>query len=79
MSRKLSAMEVRISLANLARLAPDDVDGYVVVYAKGADVLSIMTNAADEATTIAMLARAIEHRSRAVGQIEEQARGTIGP
>jgi len=50
-----------------------------VVYAKGADVLSIMTNAADEATTIAMLARAIEHRSRAVGQIEEQARGTIGP
>lgn len=70
MTRKLSAFETKISLAGLARLPPDDVDGYVVVYAKDAEVIAVMTNAADEATTIALLARAIEQRAAVVGQIE---------
>ena len=72
MSRKLSATEIKISLANLAKLPPDDVDGYVVVYVKGADVLTIMTNADSEASVISVLARAIEHRARAVKTIEDR-------
>jgi hypothetical protein len=81
MTRKLSATEVKVTLANMARMAPDDLDGYVIVLCQGDDVHSIMTNTADEATTIAMLARAIEHRSRAVGVLEDhikKAGGTIG-
>jgi hypothetical protein len=74
MSRKPSATEAKITLANLARIPPDDVDGYVVVLAKGADVAGIMTNAIDEATTIALLARAIEHRCVEVGKIEADAK-----
>jgi len=74
MTRKLSALEVKITLANMGRIPPDDLDGYVVVYAKGAEVLAVMTNAADESTTISLLARAIEHRARAVGEIEDSTR-----
>lgn len=74
MSRKLSSHEVKFSLANMARMPPDDVDGYVVLLAKDEDVVAIMTNTADEATTIAMLARAIEQRSRAVGLLEDAIR-----
>lgn len=72
MSRKLSSLEVKVSLANLARIPPDDVDGYVVVYAKGGDVSAVMTNSADEATTIMLLARAIEQRTVAVGEMEHE-------
>jgi hypothetical protein len=72
MSRKLTAHEIKFSLANMARIPPDDLDGYVVVLAKDAEVTGVMTNAADEATTIALLARAIEQRSRAVGETEDQ-------
>jgi hypothetical protein len=73
-SRNLTAGEVRLTLANMARLAPDDIDGYVIVLAKDADVLAVMSNAADESTMIALLARAIEHRSRAVGALEDTIR-----
>lgn len=72
MTRKMSAFEVKVTLANIARIPPDDLDGYVIVLAKGSEVELVVTNAADEATTIAILARAIEHRSRAVGQIEDK-------
>jgi hypothetical protein len=74
MSRRPSALEVRMMLARLARIPPDDLDGYVIVLAKESEVSAVMTNAADEATTIMLLARAIEHRSRAVGQIEDKLR-----
>jgi hypothetical protein len=74
MSRKMSALEVKVTLAGLANLPPDDVDGYVVVYAGGSEVIGVMTNGADESTTISILARAIEHRAAAVGKIEDAAR-----
>ncbi len=74
MSRKPSALEVRMMLARLARIPPDDLDGYVIVLAKGDDVTAVMTNAAEEATTIMLLARAIEGRSRAVGLLEDKLR-----
>lgn len=70
MSRNLSALEVRVTLASIARVAPDDLEGYVIVLARGAEVTGVITNASDEATAIALLARAIEQRAAAVGAIE---------
>jgi hypothetical protein len=72
-SRKLSAFEVKCSLATLARMPADDLDGYVVVLAKDAEVVGVMTNAADEATIIGLLARTIEQRAVAVSKIEDDA------
>jgi hypothetical protein len=77
-SRKLSAFEVKVTLAGIAKLPPDDVDGYVILMARGAEVVGVVTNGADEATVIALLARAIEQRAAAVGAIEDKVRGTIG-
>ena len=70
MSRKLSAFEVKVTLASIAHLPPDDVDGYVILLSRDADVIRIVSNAAVEATVIALLARAIEQRAAAVGAIE---------
>jgi len=71
MSRKLTSFEVKCSLATMARMPADDIDGYVVVLANGDEVLGLLTNAADEATTIGLLARAIEQRAVAVGKLED--------
>jgi len=70
MSRKLSAFEVKVTLASIAKVPPDDVEGYVILLSKAAEVLCVVSNAADEATVIALLARAIEQRAAAVGAIE---------
>jgi hypothetical protein len=71
MSRKATAFEVKTTLAGIARIPPDDVDGYVIVLAKGADVICTVSNAADLSTGIRLLARAIEHRSIDVGELED--------
>lgn len=73
MSRRPTAQEIRLTLARWARVPPDDLDGYVIVLAKGADVISTVSNAADLATTIGLLARAIEHRAADVGKLEDKA------
>jgi hypothetical protein len=72
MTRHLSEIEIRAMLARLARQAPDDVDGYVVVLAKGADVLCTVSNAASLGTQIMLLGRAIEHRGADVSAIEQR-------
>lgn len=71
MTRHPSSDQIRIALAGMARQAPDDVEGYVVVLAKGADVLATMTNSAGLATTIGILARAIEHAAADVAKLED--------
>jgi hypothetical protein len=70
MTRKLSATEVKVTLASIARVPPDDVDGYIVVLVKGADVTATFSNATDLATQVAILARAIEHAAVDVGELE---------
>ncbi|HWM96724.1 MAG TPA: hypothetical protein VNO54_06670 [Streptosporangiaceae bacterium] len=70
MSRAPSANEVLATVARLARIPLDDLDGYVIVLASGAEVSGVLTNAADESTVISLLARAIEHRSVAVKELE---------
>lgn len=72
MSRKMSETEVRITLAGIARIPPDDVDAYVILYVKAGDIGCIVTNTVDEASCIATLARAIEHRAQRVQGIEQQ-------
>lgn len=71
MTRKLSSMEVRITLAGMARIPPDDVDGYVVILCKGDDVTHVMTNSDGEGTLLMLLGRTIEQRSVAVGKMED--------
>ena len=73
MTRKLSALEIKITLAGMARVPPDDVDGYVVILAKGAEVSLTFSNAADLATDISLLARAIEHAAVSVRELEDHA------
>jgi hypothetical protein len=72
-SRKLSETEVRVTLASIAKVPPDDVTGYVVVLMGESDVLVRVSNAVDRAAEIGCLARAIEH---AAAELET---GTIGP
>jgi len=72
-TRKLSSLEIKITLAGIARIPPDDVDGYVIILAKDADVICRVSNAADLATEIGLLGRAIEHGAVAVGQLEDAA------
>jgi hypothetical protein len=74
-TRKLTATEVKISLANLGRIPPDDVDAYVVVYVKGTDISGVLTNADSPATIVSVLARAIEHQAAV---IYEDQHGTMG-
>jgi hypothetical protein len=73
-SRKLSAFEIRVTLANMARMAPDDIDGYVIILAKGAEVTAVMTNSDGEATLLGLLGRTIEDRAAAVGAMEMRER-----
>lgn len=74
----MTAFEIRLTLAGMARMPPDDLDGYVIVLAKGEEVTAIMTNTADECTTISLLARAIEGRAAAVGMLEDKLAGRRG-
>jgi hypothetical protein len=71
MSRRATALEVKMTLARFARVPPDDVDGYVVVLANGDDVICTVSNAADLSTQLRLLARAIEHRSVDVAEMEK--------
>lgn len=67
MTRKLSEVEIRIALARVANLPPDDVTGYVLVLTGETDVTRTMTNAATPGHAIATLARAIEYAATEVG------------
>jgi hypothetical protein len=69
-TRHASAEEIRLTLARFGRQAPDDVDGYVVVLAKGGAMLCTLTNAADISTEIGLLAVAIADRADDVRKIE---------
>jgi hypothetical protein len=61
MARQLSETEIKIALARVANLPPDDVTGYVLVVAGEEDVIKTVTNAAAPGRAIAVLARAIEY------------------
>jgi hypothetical protein len=73
MSRRASEFEVRSALAGFARIPSDDVDGYVIVLAKGSDVICTVSNGADLSTQLMLLARAIEHRAIDVRDLESAA------
>ena len=73
MSRRPTALEIRLTLARWAQVPPDDLDGYVIVLARKAEVIATLSNAADLATQISLLGRAVEHRAADVGQLEDQA------
>jgi hypothetical protein len=73
MTRHASAEEIRLTLARFARVAPDDVDGYIVVLAKGGTVLCTVSNTADLATELGLLAVAMAARSEDVRKIEHAA------
>jgi hypothetical protein len=60
-SRQLSETEIKIALARIASLPPDDVTGYVLVIAGDEDVIKAVTNAAAPGRAIGVLARAIEY------------------
>ena len=70
MTRLPSANEVLAIIARLSRVNVDDLDGYVIVLGYKAEVTGVLTNAADDTTVIAMLARAIEHRAAAIAKEE---------
>ena len=70
MSRKLDEQEIRIWLARVGDLPPDDVAGYVVVLTGEHDVIKTITNANNPGSAISVLARAIEH---AAVQVQEDA------
>ena len=70
MARHPSEFEVRSALARFARIPADDIDGYVIVLAKGSDVICTVSNGADLSTQIMLLSRAIEHRAIDVREIE---------
>jgi hypothetical protein len=72
-TRHASAEEIRLTLARFAREAPDDVDGYMILLAKGGALLCTVSNAADLATEIGLLAAAIAARSDDVGKLEHAA------
>jgi hypothetical protein len=61
MTRQLTETEIRIALARVANLPPDDVTGYVLVLADDSDVIKTVTNAAAPGRAIGVLARAIEY------------------
>ena len=61
MSRQLSETEIKISLARVASLPPDDVTGYILVITDEKDVIKTVTNASTPAHAVAALARAIEY------------------
>jgi hypothetical protein len=60
-SRQLSETEIKIMLARVANLPPDDVTGYVLVIAGDEDVIKTVTNATAPGRAIGVLARAIEY------------------
>jgi hypothetical protein len=60
-SRQLTETEIRIALARVANLPPDDVTGYVLVIAGESDVIKTLTNGATPGHAIGVLARAIEY------------------
>jgi hypothetical protein len=60
-SRQLTETEIRIALARVANLPPDDVTGYILVLTDEQDVTKTVTNAATPAHAVAALARAIEY------------------
>lgn len=70
MSRQLTETEVKISLARVANLPPDDVTGYVLVLFDDQDLIKTVTNAIEPAVAISVLARAIEYAS---AQVQEDA------
>ena len=76
MTRKLSETEVRVTLASIAKVPPDDVTGYVVILVGENEILRRVTNARDRPAEIGILGRAIEH---AAWEITSEATGTIGP
>jgi hypothetical protein len=61
MPRQLTEQEIRISLARVANLPPDDVAGYVLVLTDDTDVIKTVTNAKTPAHAIATMARATEY------------------
>ena len=73
MTRLPSTNEVLAIIARLSRVNVDDLDGYVIVLGYKAEVTGVLTNAADDTTVIAMLARAIEHRAAAIARAETTA------
>jgi hypothetical protein len=60
-TRQLSETEIRIALARVANMPPDDVTGYILVLTDERDVTKTVTNASSPAHAVAALARAIEY------------------
>jgi hypothetical protein len=76
-TRQLSETEIRVALARVANMPPDDVAGYILVLTDEQDVTKTVTNAATPAHAVAALARAIEYAATELAGETET--GTIGP